>query len=64
MQICKSCGKEIKIIPTYNSYAVCEKDKEIFITELGYDREGYRLHKCEKETNDESTKQQNSTNQN
>lgn len=63
MQICKSCGKEIKIIPTYNSYAVCEVEKEIFVTELGHDREGYRLHKCKGENN-ESAKQQSSTNQN
>lgn len=64
MQICQGCGEEVKIVPTYgNMYAICEPNKEVFVTELGHNREGYRLHKC-KGKNNESAKQQNSTNQN
>lgn len=59
MEICKSCGQKVKTIPTYNNrYVICEAEKEIFYTELGRCREGYKLHKCEGKN--ESSKQQNS----
>lgn len=52
MQICKSCGEKIKIIPIRNNeYVFCEAGKNIFYTELGRKVEGYKLHECRRKEN-------------
>lgn len=47
MQKCEFCGREIKNIATgFGVSTVCEAEKLEFVTENGFKKSGYLVHKC------------------
>ena len=47
MQKCEKCGREIKYIATgIGISTACDKEKLDFITENGFRKTGYLVHKC------------------
>lgn len=51
--ICDKCKQPIKWIATKNDIVVkCSDVKEVFYTEQGRRQEGYRLHICQEEKNE------------
>lgn len=50
MQKCKSCGEEIKYIPTAKGVTVtCDAEEITVYTMNGRKVEGYRIHNCKGE---------------
>lgn len=52
MQICKNCGRNIKYIAIGNNKSIaCDSERLEFITDNGFKKSGYLIHKCEKPEN-------------
>ncbi len=47
MQVCKSCGREIRYVAGgYDKTYVCEPDAKSVVSESGWLHKAYALHEC------------------